>query len=75
MFLLTYVDVESPCNFRGVSSGAVWGVGLWMVWSVPESHAFMEDVTIDGARVSHGVGGVCLDEFAEGGMYGDRIVW
>jgi hypothetical protein len=28
----------------------------------------MEDVTIDGTRVCHEAGGMCLDKFAEAGM-------
>ena len=29
---------------------------------------FMKDVTINGARICYGVGGVYLDEFAEAGV-------
>ena len=28
----------------------------------------MEDVTIDGARICLGVGGVCLEKFAKAGV-------
>ena len=69
MLASTSVDVDSPCNFQGVSSGPVWGVGVRMDGVVRSKNScFMEDVTKDGARVSHSVVGVHLNEFAEAGM-------
>jgi hypothetical protein len=69
VFSLAYVDVDAPCNFQGVSSSLVWGVGVCM-YGVVRSRVsrFMLDVTIDGAGIRHGVGGVCLDEFTEPGV-------
>ena len=52
IFPLAYVDVNAPSDFRGVSSGSVWGVGVRMDGVVcSRFSSFPEDVTIYGAGV------------------------
>ena len=52
-----------------ISFGPVWGSGVCMDGVVRSRDCcFMEDVSIDGARVCHGAEAVHLDKFAEAGM-------
>ena len=66
---LASVDVDAPCDFQRVSSVPTWGAGVYMNGAVrSRDSCFMEDVTIDGARIYPRVGVVCLDKFAEAGV-------
>ena len=69
VFSLAFVDADAPCDFQGVPSDTICGVGVCIngVFRSRDS-CCMEDVTIDCARICHEVGGVCLDKFAEVGV-------
>ena len=69
VFSSASVDVNASCDFQGVPSGSVWGVGVCMGCVVRSRvSCFMEVATIDSARICHGVGGACLNKFTEVGM-------
>jgi hypothetical protein len=69
MFLFASVDVDALCDFQRVPSCSEWGVGVCMTCVVyPIISCFMEDFTINSARVCHIVRDERLNELTEAGV-------